>query len=737
MQHYFPILGFRDRLSRSLSYAFGMILMLAAAIALDTAPVAAQDEPEISAPALPDDGPESGTLMLRDDNGGPKVPAIRLGSDMSVSVNGNIARVQVTQIFRNISDGWVEGVYLYPMPDNAAVDTLKMTVGNRVIIGKIEKRVDARIIYETAKTEGKKAGLVEQQRPNMFTNSVANIGPGETVMVVIEYQMPLKQLDGKFSLRLPLVVGPRYVPPHTLSDTASIKDAQTVSAAKVIDPRQGTINPVSISVDLAPGFEPANIESLYHAISVAGEGVRRKVTLAQNTVPQDRDFELSWISASASPTLALYREEVDGKHYVMASITPPVPDENSFIPPRELIFVIDNSGSMKGNSMVEAKASLQHALGTLRPQDHFNIIRFDDTMETLFDKSVAATPENIEQARNFTAKLEAEGGTEMVPALKAALVDHSVTDRQDVVRQIIFLTDGLITNEQELLESIGADDGNSRVFSVGIGSAPNNYLMSRIATTGRGFYTNIGKVDEVTAKMAELLDMLSRPSLQNLKATIEGGELELTPKLLPDLYAGEPLVLLGRGDSLGSTITVSGTFEKTKWTRTLDTSEAIPSQSVAKLWGRRRIEEIEADRVLRIMTREAANAAIEKIGLEFHIVTSQTSLVAVEEESTRPADVALRQEDLPINLPAGWDFDHLFGGETARAAIANAKEQKLTEESALQSVEPEPAEDEVYLSGIGTVVVTGIDYMSQLLAGLFALMLGLIGLLYLRRRQEA
>ncbi|MEE9434435.1 MAG: marine proteobacterial sortase target protein [Sphingorhabdus sp.] len=671
------------------------------------------------AQASEDAGPGSGALMLRTKDGDASVPAIRLGTDMTVDVSGNIARVRVTQVFRNVSKDWVEATYLYPLPENAAVDSLKMTVGQRVIIGKIKQREEAREIYEQAKAEGKKAGLVEQLRPNMFVNKVANVGPGETVLVVIEYQMPLKQLDGTFALRLPLVVGARYVPPHTLVSDENLDDAKAITAAPVADPNNGKINPVSINIDLAPGFVPANIESAYHKVSVGGKGVRRHVTLAKGQVPQDRDFELSWRSASASPRLSLFREEVEGKHYIMASITPPVQDEKSFIPPREMIFVIDNSGSMMGESMDEAKASLIHALGTLRPQDHFNIIRFDDTMELVFEQSVAATQAHIASAKAFTEALEADGGTEMLPALKAALADHGVTERAKIVRQVIFLTDGDISNEQEMLAAIAADAGSSRVFTVGIGSAPNNYLMSRMATTGRGIYTNIGDPKEVTVKMAELLDMLSRPSVQDLKVSVTGGSFDLTPKMLPDLYAGEPLVLLGLAGSLEGTVTVSGRIGKKRWKQSLDVTSALASPSVAKLWARRRIDDIEADRILGGIEDNAADAEITKIGLEFHIVTSMTSLVAVDETPSRPEGTALREEDLPINLPKGWDFDHLFGGESARAAMAN--------EAALAKM----AETKKF-----KLPQTATNYMVSLFGGLLALLIGLFGLVTLRSRKE-
>jgi Ca-activated chloride channel homolog len=674
--------------------------------------------------ASEDSGPQSGTLMLQGKDATEAVAAVQLGSDMEVNVSGSIARVRVTQVFRNTSSDWMEATYMYPLPADAAVDNLKMVVGQKVIIGHIKKREEAREIYEAAKDEGKKAGLVEQQRPNLFTNSVANIGPGETVMIIIEYQMPLRQSDGIFALRMPLVIGPRYVPQHSITNETTAKDAAMVTSAPVRDPKRGPkINPVSITVNLNPGFVPANIDSAYHKVNVSGHGDKRMVKLANGDVPADRDFELSWRSASADPVLALYREEVDGKGYVMASITPPVSDKKAAIPPREMIFVIDNSGSMSGQSMDEAKASLLNALATLRPQDQFNVIRFDDTMTQLFETNVPATPELIAKAQDFAKNLEASGGTEMLPALKAALAVSSSakasnTKQGQAVRQIIFLTDGSISNEQEMIEAIAADKGKSHVFMVGIGSAPNNYLMSRMSNMGRGTYTNIGSAEEVSVKMASLIDILSRPSVQDLSVQVKGNSFDLTPRLLPDLYAGEPLLLLGQAETIEGSITVSGRIGSRIWTQTVDLKKSIPSPSVAKLWARRRIDDIEADRALNVIDAAAADAAVTDIGLRYSLVTSMTSLVAVDETPARPKGEALKEEDLPINLPDGWSFERLFGGDTAKAAMAN--DAAIAAKEVQQFPLPQ----------------TATNYAVRLFGGLLIFIAGAFGFISIRRRKD-
>jgi Ca-activated chloride channel homolog len=704
-------------ISRSFLTIAAVMAAAPASVMLSSPAFALQDA---GAEQSEDKGPQSGTLMLQGKDAAAAIPAVQLGSDMDVTVSGSIARVRVTQVFRNTSADWMEATYLYPLPEDAAVDSLKMVVGQKVIIGHIKQREEARSIYEAAKNEGQKAGLVEQERPNMFTNSVANIGPGETVMIVIEYQMPLRQSDGTFSLRLPLVVGPRYTPPHTMTSPEAVKDGAKVTAAPIIDPKAGVkINPVSIKVNLNPGFVPANLFSAYHKVNVKGKGESRVVELAKGQVPADHDFELSWRSAAADPTVSLYKEQVGDKGYVMASITPPVADKKATPPPRDMVFVIDNSGSMSGTSMVEAKASLLNALSTLRSQDHFNVIRFDDTMTMLFENSVPATPEFIAKAQEYTKGLEASGGTEMYPALIAALTSAEKSPAPKAVRQIIFLTDGAISNEKEMIEAIAGDNGRSHVFMVGIGSAPNNYLMTRMATMGRGTYINIGSPEEVTVKMSRLIEQLSRPSVQDLSVTVSGNTFQLTPQLLPDLYAGEPLLLLGQADKIDGKVTVKGRIGDRIWTQTVDLRNALPSPSVAKIWARRRIDDIEADRALGKIEDTAADAAITQLGLNYSLVTSMTSLVAVDETPSRPQGEMLKEEELPINLPDGWDFDRLFGGDTAKAAVSN-------EIAMAAKVKTETFQ----------LPQTATNYALRLFGGLIAFIIGAFGLVSLRHRKE-
>ena len=669
--------------------------------------------------------PGCGELMLRAKGIATQTPAVRLGTDFDVTVSGAIARVTVTQAFRNTGKGWMEATYLYPLPEDGAVDSLKMIVGQKIFIGAIKRRDDARKAYQTALSEGREAGLVEQERPDLFRTHVANVGPGQTVVIAIAFQAPVRQLGGEFALRLPLVAGPRYVAPHTLAtpdgaaNPTAIEDAAAITAP-LADPALANasmgsaLNPVTIKVHLAPGFVPANIISPYHPITVRDAGAEaREITLATGDVPADRDFELRWRSAAADPRIGLFRQEFAGQQYLMATITPPAAPAIGQVPPREMVFVIDNSGSMAGASIEAAKASILYALGTLRPEDTFNIIRFDDTMTELFVHSVPASAEQLALAHHYVETLDACGGTEMLPALKAALVDGS--PGRPGVRQVVFLTDGDLSNEGEMMAEIAAHGGRSRVFMIGIGSAPNQFLMHRMAEAGRGTYTNVAVREDVASKMTALLDRLKAPAVHDLAVAVDGAPLELTPARLPDLYAGEPLTLLGKGDRLEGHLTVTGMIGDKPWRQTVDVAGAADSPAIARLWAGARVADAEAQHSAGQLDDAQTDALIAKLGMDYGIVTRQTSLLAEDVTPVRPSGAALSREELPLLLPNGWDFDKLLGRVPAAATDA--------------ADTPEAPSEQIDLPQTST------NYAEALTRGLAMLVAGLIGVVALRLRK--
>ncbi len=382
--------------------------------------------------------------------------------------------------------------------------------------------------------------------------------------------------------------------------------------------------------------------------------------LLDGDVPADKDFALEWQAKGESPQAGLFSETVNGKTYLLGFVTPPVVQPQGADKPRETVFVIDNSGSMEGPSMVQAKDSLVYGLSQLKPGDLFNVIRFDDTMDQLFPAAVAADKENIDRAKAFVSALTANGGTEMIPPMKAALIDATPSDTSRI-RQVVFVTDGAIGNEQELFATIANGRGRSRVFMVGIGSAPNSYLMNRAAELGRGTFTHIGEAAEVTAKMQDLYSKIGNPAVTELKAKLDGNAAKLTPDMLPDLYRGEPVLLMAEAESKSGTLTISGQIGDQPWEVTIPVAKASPGKGISKLWARRKIADFEVASTLGRIAPEDMAKSILKTALEHSLVSSQTSLVATDKTPKRPAGYKLTRADVPLNLPAGWNFESVFG----------------------------------------------------------------------------
>jgi Ca-activated chloride channel homolog len=692
----------------------------------------------------------SGSLLLKNGDN-TYADATRLGIDVDLTVSGPTIRARVTQLFRNPTKDWMEATYVYPLPEGGAVDTLKMVVGDRVIVGDIKERQQARVIYEQARQNGQKAALTEQERPNIFTNSVANIGPGETVLVQIEYQEPVHQSGNEFSLRVPMVVGPRYNPAPVVqsvdlrddgsgwgtSTSDPVPDRDRISP-RVLDPAENApVNPTSITVRLQAGFPLGEVKSQYHQVKIESpDDATRLIRLADGPVPADRDFELTWKPAAEKATsVGLFREHVGDADYVLAYVMPPSVEQAEQKPlPREVIFVIDNSGSMGGTSIEQAKASLVYALGRLKPNDRFNVIRFDDTMDVLFPASVPADPRHLGEATSFVSALQARGGTEMVPAMRAALTDPAASEA-DHIRQVVFLTDGAIGNEQQLFDTIAAMRGRSRVFMVGIGSAPNTYLMTRAAELGRGAFTHIGSVDQVEERMRELFAKLENPAVTGLAARFSDATADTTPAALPDLYRGEPLVVAAKLDKLTGSLEIKGHIGDRPWTVTLPLANAAEGKGLSKLWARRKISDAEVARNMRMVSPEESDKTILKLALEHQLVSRLTSLVAVDKTPSRPAGEPLKLTDLPINLPAGWDFEKVFG-ERGQLPVPPVERRADAGKARthLAMVKPPaivPAPDTI------TLPRTATDAELKMLAGSILLALGLVLFVFNRRQQFA
>jgi len=638
-------------------YRLRYTIVALAALSLGT-PIFAQGEMTM-------DEVHQGTLLLETPSPGQYDPAPIQETEARIRVTGPIVRAVVKQRFRNPGDAWAEAVYAFPLPEDAAVDRLQMRVGERIIEGRIEEKEAARKAYEAAASMGKRAGLVEQYRPNLFTTSVANIPPRGEVEVEIEYQHLLRWREGAFSLRFPMAITPRYQPGSagTLEQSVQVDGGWSVLPGEIpsvveIRPTDGEegrlpLNPVTLEVALNAGFPLVHLESRYHAIDrTDGDDGEVSIRLQAGQVPAERDFELVWRpEAGRAPIAAFFSERTEAGDYGLLMVMPPVASfEQQGGRAREAIFIVDTSGSMGGASIRQAREALANALRRMHPEDRFNLIEFNSSSQALHPRPVMATPENIRDALHFTSALEAGGGTEMLSALAMAFDIPVQNDGH--LQQLIFITDGAVGNERQLMELIHRRLGNRRLFTIGIGSAPNSHFMTEAAHHGRGSFTYIGDLAEVQEKMEALFTKLEHPALTDLQLDLPEAT-EVLPTSLPDLYLGEPVLAVMKLTATPERGLLQGNLGNLLWKSNLVLKRSEHQDGLGVHWARERIRQW-----MRGLARGddpgTVRDAVLELALRHHLVSPFTSLVAVDATPARSLEESLHNHALKNNLPAGW-----------------------------------------------------------------------------------
>jgi len=569
-----------------------------------------------------------------------------LDTMVDMNITGVTNRVRVEQTFTNPSNDWVEGVYVFPLPEDSAIDHLTLFVDGRIIDGQIKERKEAKKIYNKAKNEGKKAAIIEQQRPNIFTTSVANIPPGGTIKIAIEYQQAVLIRDESFSIRFPMTIGDRYIPGVPIStpydSMGVIPNTHTVKdASKITPPTSKHVDrPLSININLKAGFDLESIESSYHAIQVDEiNNLTKRIKLTNDTTQADRDFVLNWrANKGLQPDVAIFTQQKGEDNYLMLMATPPKLEAfKKSNTPREVVFIIDSSGSMGGGSMTQAKSALHRAIQRLKPTDRFNIIDFDSKFDPLFYNPMPAIYMNIKRGAWFVNNLDADGGTMALGAIKYALESRDIRSN-DYLRQIIFITDGHVGNEQDLFRVVRESMHDDRIFTIGIGSAPNSYLMTKMADLGKGTFTYIGSNSEVEDKMLKLFDKLESPALTNIDIQFpEGVEAEQALGSLGDLYAGETISAVFKLNVLPSSLDVSGNSVDGVYAKKIDIGINNNTTGIDLLWGRRKVEQL-MDKYhsnMRLVDRDQTKLEITNLALNYHLVSKFTSLVAVDVTNSR------------------------------------------------------------------------------------------------------
>ncbi len=581
-------------------------------------------------------------------------------TDVKAEISGFLSRVRVTQEFENSFSEKIEAVYVFPLPNNAAVDAMTMRIGTRTIRGQIRKREEAREIYEAAKSNGQITSLLDQERPNIFTQSVANILPGEKVTIEISYVETLKYEDGSYEFVFPMTVGPRYSP-----GSVSTTDAQKITPPVALE-RAG--HDISVEVNLDAGVLIEKVESKSHQIeSLMLSANSYNVKLRDEKTIPNKDFILRYDVAGKriEDAILMHRSEKGG--YFSLILQPPDAPRVQDVTPKEIVFVIDTSGSMSGFPLDKAKESMKMALDGLNPQDTFNLITFAGDTAILFEKPVSATPENLKKAQAFLESRQGGGGTEMIKAIRAAL---DPSDSQQHIRVVCFMTDGYVGNEGEILAEIQKHP-NARIFSFGIGSSVNRMLLDKMAEEGRGEVEYVALSDDGSAAAKRFHERVRSPLLTDI--SLDFGDLQVAdvyPKRINDLFSAKPVIIHGRFTKAGSgVIKLKGKSFGRETEREIPVNfpENEPNHDVlATLWARTRIDDLTSQDYQN--SKPEIKDQITNLGLEYRLLTQFTSFVAVEERIVTDGGQP-RKIEVPVELPEGVSREGIFGVEDEKNAL--------------------------------------------------------------------
>jgi Ca-activated chloride channel family protein len=584
-------------------------------------------------------------------------------------ISGFVARIEVTQEFENALPAAVEAIYVFPLPHESAVDGMSMTVGAREIRAVIKERDEARKIFEQARNTGHTAALLDQERPNIFTQSVTNIPPGGKVEIKLSVIELLKYEAGVYEFAFPLVVGPRYIPgnPTSLGDHGAMPNTDQVPDASQISPPVAGVHTdeahaghdVSMEINLAAGVPVGDVESTSHKIFADRTGADSyHIKLAHDAVLPNKDFILRYkVAGTGIDDAILTHSDKTGGYFTLILQPPNRPPEKALVP-RQLIFVLDTSGSMWGYPLDMAKKTIQRALDNLRKDETFNLITFSGATRILFPEPVPATPENIAQAKAVLAGAYGNGGTEMMGAIRAALGDDAGKDKPmeaDPIRVVCFMTDGYVGNDAAIIAEV-KKHSDARVFSFGIGKAVNRFLLTKMAEEGHGDVEFVTAPGETQAAADRFYERVHSPVLTNI--TIDWNGLPVTevyPREVRDLFSAKPIIITGRftGNPSGK-ITIKGYQGTGDFSRVIPvdfSSAGAGNAALEKIWARRKVENLMAQDWNGIQTGNSAHKAeIIQVGLEHSLATQYTSFVAVEERTVVTDGKPVRVE-VPVELP--------------------------------------------------------------------------------------
>ena len=620
-----------------------------------------------AAPVDPD--PEQlgcGALLARTPDSTREVPVPLEHTEVEARIAGFLAAVDVTQEFHNPFAEKIEAVYRFPLPQDSAVHEFLMTIGERTIRGILREREEAERIYAQARRAGHAASLLSQERPNVFTQRVANIEPSESIDVHIRYLHALSYADGVFEYRFPMVVGPRYNPPGHAEGIGAVARATEHTSGQAVEveylrPEERSGHDIGLAVELEAGIAVHRFDSPSHAVDIepAGETGARIVLREYDSIP-NRDFVLRWEPKEASLQGALLTHQVGEQGTFALMLVPPSERERERRP-LELSFVVDVSGSMEGANMELARRAVRAGLEGLREGDTFQLHSFSNDVDTFARGPVRADSDQLRDARRWASRLEAGGGTEMKQAVEAAFDGSEDPER---TRVVAFLTDGMVGNEAEVLRELDQNLGDAHVFAFGIGNASNTFLAERLAVLGRGAVGYIGPNDDVEATMERFLDTVAHPILADPWIDWAGAEVaDVYPRELPDLWAGRPLLVTGRYTGALDGVKLRGTRgERAELVNLASVRDASDHPGVPLVWARRKIAALMDGWIVSGGgARPELAGQITQVALSAGLMTNWTSFVAVDSMHVTAGDSGVTV-DVPVPMPEGVRYETTVGG---------------------------------------------------------------------------
>lgn len=645
-------------------------------------------------------------------------------TEVQAKIAGNVSRVEVTQTFENPFSEPLEAVYVFPLPDEAAVDDMEIKIGTRIIKGSIKKREEAIAIYEQAKQQGRTAGLLEQERDNIFTQSLANIKPSEQIDVTIRYTDCLKFEGGNYEFVFPMVVGPRFIPGEPIDrngDTDVVPDASRITLPIIGSDTRSLLAPhklrsrhdISVTVEIDAGIPITDVRSTSHRLHVERKGQMVRVTLGgEDTIP-NKDLIVRYrVVGENTQATVLTHSDRRGNHFAVYLI-PALDYRQNEIVPKDVVFLMDTSGSQMGDPLHKAQELMRRFIQGLNPDDTFTILDFSDVTTQLSPKPLANTPQNRTKALQYIDRLQANGGTYLLNGIRAVLNFPAAPEGR--LRSIVLLTDGYIGNENEILAEVQRQlkPGN-RLYSFGVGSSPNRFLLNRLAEIGRGT-CHIVRHNEPTEDVAEtFFRQINNPVLTNIQIQWKGmGDAIIYPSTPPDLFAGQPLVLFGRispsqeskarklnledgrehasrtnwqpATQTGTLYITGMTAGGKRYKQTFNLTFARTDRpAIAQLWGRARIKDLMNQ--MFSCEKKIQLESVTQIALKYQLLSQYTAFVAISEDVRVDPEGQSRSVQVPVEMPEGVSYERVVVGSATTASYASLRE--MARPMMLRSAQP-------------------------------------------------